>query len=130
MFRCWRTPDAGPQVIYLTCGWSVLFLLENQINSTIDCCFVKSGEAPLAPFDLQDLYAFLALSEHGSFRYAAEAICISQSALSRRIEKLETALGVRLFERTTRRVTLTQTGRAFAPKAQHLLSEFEDAGRY
>ena len=50
-------------------------------------------------FDLQDLYAFLALSEHGSFRYAAEAICISQSALSRRIEKLETALGVRLFER-------------------------------
>ena len=47
-------------------------------------------------FDLQDLYAFLALSEHGSFRYAAEAICISQSALSRRIEKLETALGVRL----------------------------------
>ncbi|WP_213794419.1 LysR family transcriptional regulator [Klebsiella aerogenes] len=78
-------------------------------------------------FDLQDLYAFLALSEHGSFRYAAEAICISQSALSRRIEKLETALGVRLFDRTTRRVTLTQTGRAFAPKAQHLLSEFEDA---
>ena len=78
-------------------------------------------------FDLQDLYAFLALSEHGSFRYAAEAICISQSALSRRIEKLESALGVKLFERTTRRVTLTQTGRTFVPRAQHLLSEFEDA---
>ncbi|MCT4706532.1 LysR family transcriptional regulator [Enterobacteriaceae bacterium H16N7] len=78
-------------------------------------------------FDLQDLYAFLALSEHGSFRYAAEAICISQSALSRRIEKLETLLGVRLFDRTTRRVTLTQTGRTFAPRARHLLLEFEEA---
>jgi DNA-binding transcriptional LysR family regulator len=81
----------------------------------------------LPNFDLQDLYAFLALSEHGSFRYAAEAICISQSALSRRIEKLENLLGVRLFDRTTRRVTLTQIGKTFAPRAQHLLLEFEDA---
>lgn len=78
-------------------------------------------------FDLQDLYAFTALCEHGSFRYAAEAICISQSALSRRIEKLESALGVRLFDRTTRSVTLTQVGRTFAPRAQQLLSGFEEA---
>ncbi|MCT4701928.1 LysR family transcriptional regulator [Enterobacteriaceae bacterium H20N1] len=78
-------------------------------------------------FDLQDLYAFIALCEHGSFRYAAEAICISQSALSRRIEKLESSLGVRLFDRTTRSVTLTLTGRTFAPRARHLLSDFEDA---
>lgn len=78
-------------------------------------------------FDLQDLYAFTALCEHGSFRFAAEAICISQSALSRRIEKLESALGVRLFDRTTRRVTLTQVGRTFAPRARQLLSDFEDA---
>ncbi|WP_312624820.1 LysR family transcriptional regulator [Scandinavium sp.] len=78
-------------------------------------------------FDLQDLYAFIALCEHGSFRYAAEAICISQSALSRRIEKLESALGVRLFDRTTRSVTLTQVGRTFAPRAQQLLADFEDA---
>lgn len=57
-------------------------------------------------FDFNDLYAFRALMEYGSFRLAAESICLSQSALSRRIEKLETALGNRLFERTTRRVTL------------------------
>lgn len=56
-------------------------------------------------FDFNDLYAFRALMEYGSFRLAAESICLSQSALSRRIEKLETALGNRLFDRTTRRVT-------------------------
>ncbi len=65
-------------------------------------------------FDFNDLYAFRALMEYGSFRLAAESICLSQSALSRRIEKLETALGNRLFERTTRRVTLTLYGQNFA----------------
>ncbi|VTN09201.1 Morphology and auto-aggregation control protein [Raoultella terrigena] len=56
-------------------------------------------------FDLNDLYAFRALVEYGNFRRAAESICLSQSALSRRIEKLESALGIKLFDRTTRRVT-------------------------
>lgn len=37
-------------------------------------------------FDFNDLYAFRALMEYGSFRLAAESICLSQSALSRRIE--------------------------------------------
>lgn len=53
-------------------------------------------------FDLNDLYAFRALVEYGNFRLAAESICLSQSALSRRIEKLENALGSKLFDRTTR----------------------------
>lgn len=44
-------------------------------------------------FDLNDLYAFRALVEYGNFRIAAESICLSQSALSRRIEKLETGTG-------------------------------------
>lgn len=77
-------------------------------------------------FDLNDLYAFRALVEYGSFKAAAEAICISQPALSRRIDKLETSLGVKLFERTTRRVSLTLVGRSFAPRAQRLLADFEE----
>ena len=64
-------------------------------------------------FDFNDLYAFRALMEYGSFRLAAESICLSQSALSRRIEKLETALGNRLFDRTTRRTKLTAAGQSF-----------------
>jgi len=49
-------------------------------------------------FDLNDLYAFRALVEFGNFRLAAESICLSQSALSRRIDKLETTLGIKLLE--------------------------------
>ena len=77
-------------------------------------------------FDLNDLYAFRALVEYGNFRIAAESICLSQSALSRRIEKLETALGIRLFDRTTRRVTLTLYGQTFAARSEQLLINFEE----
>lgn len=75
--------------------------------------------------DLNDLYAFRALVEYGNFRMAAESICLSQPALSRRIDKLETALGLKLFERTTRRVTLTLKGQAFAERSGQLLADFE-----
>jgi DNA-binding transcriptional LysR family regulator len=78
-------------------------------------------------FDLNDLQAFRAVVELGSFRKAAEAVSISQPALSRRIEKLEEALGVRLFERTTRSVTLTTVGRVFAPSAEQLLDDLDVA---
>ncbi|AXU94592.1 LysR family transcriptional regulator [Erwinia persicina] len=76
-------------------------------------------------FDLNDLYAFRALVEYGNFRLAAESICLSQSALSRRIEKLESALGIRLFDRTTRRVTLTLYGQTFAARSDQLLFNVE-----
>lgn len=63
--------------------------------------------------------------EKGSFRRAADAIRITQSALSRRIEKLENALGVKLFERTTRKVSLTKVGRAFLPQVERLLDDLD-----
>ncbi|WP_116138329.1 LysR family transcriptional regulator [Trinickia diaoshuihuensis] len=78
-------------------------------------------------FDLNDLQAFRAVAELGSFRKAAEAVNISQPALSRRIDKLEEALGVRLFERTTRSVTLTTIGRVFVPSAEQLLDDLDAA---
>ncbi len=76
-------------------------------------------------FDLNDLQAFRAVAELGNFRRAAEAVHISQPAFSRRIEKLEDALGVRLMDRTTRRVTLTTVGRDFAKKVQTLLDDLD-----
>jgi DNA-binding transcriptional LysR family regulator len=76
-------------------------------------------------FDLADLQAFAAVARLGSFRAAAQSINLSQPALSRRIEKLETALGVRLLERTTRRVALSLVGREFARKVQSLLDELD-----
>ena len=76
-------------------------------------------------FDLNDLQAFRAVAELGNFRRAAEAVHISQPAFSRRIEKLEDALGVRLLDRTTRRVTLTAVGRDFSKKVQGLLDDLD-----
>ena len=76
-------------------------------------------------FDLNDLQAFRAVAELSNCRQAAEAVNISQPAFSRRIEKLEEALGVKLLDRTTRRVSLTAVGRDFARKVQGLLDELD-----
>ncbi|MGO3124122.1 MAG: LysR family transcriptional regulator [Advenella sp.] len=76
-------------------------------------------------FDLKDLRAFVAVAKLGSFGLAAEELHISQPALSRRIEKLETALGVRLLHRTTRKVVLTAVGREFFQKATDVLNSLE-----
>ncbi|GAC1424380.1 MAG: LysR family transcriptional regulator [Burkholderiaceae bacterium] len=76
-------------------------------------------------FDLSDLQAMVAVVEQGGFRAAALALNISQPALSRRIGKLEDALNVKLFERTTRRVALTLVGREFFTKAVEILDGVE-----
>src|SRR3954451_19024406 len=76
-------------------------------------------------FDLNDLLAFRAVAELTNFRKAAEAVHLSQPAFSRRIDKLEQALGVRLLERNTRRVTLTAVGRDFERKVRELLDELD-----
>ena len=78
-------------------------------------------------FDLADLRAFLAVADQGSFRAASETLHLSQSALSRRVDKLEDSLGVALFTRTTRKVELTTVGRAFVHKARNVLNELESA---
>jgi DNA-binding transcriptional LysR family regulator len=78
-------------------------------------------------FDLADLRALVAVAKLGSFRAAATELHLSQPALSRRIEKLEGALGVRLFERTTRSVNLTAVGREFSGKARELLDGLEES---
>ena len=65
------------------------------------------------------------MADLASFRAAAEAIHLSQPALSRRVDKLEDALGVRLFDRDTRNVGLTAVGRDFARKARALLDDLD-----
>ncbi len=77
-------------------------------------------------FNLNDLQAFRAVAELSSFRKAADALHVSQPAFSRRIEKLEEALGVRLLERTTRSVSLTTVGREFDRKVQQLLDDLDN----
>lgn len=78
-------------------------------------------------FDIQQLQAFIAVADRGSFRAAAEHIHLSAPALSRRVEKLETILGARLFNRTTREVELTSLGRVFLERARSALDNLEIA---
>lgn len=84
-------------------------------------------------FDFDSLQAFLVLFETGSFGASARHLAISQSALTRRIAKLEQALGVTLFDRTTRSVRPTLAAkrlrgraRAMLDEAQETLSEMQD----
>ena len=77
-------------------------------------------------FNLNDLQAFRTVAELSSFRKAADALHVSQPAFSRRIEKLEEALGVKLLERTTRKVSLTAVGRDFDRKVQQLLDDLDN----
>jgi DNA-binding transcriptional LysR family regulator len=78
-------------------------------------------------FDLQQLQAFIAIAERGSFRAAADHIHISPPALSRRIEKLESIIGIKLFIRTTRKVELTSVGRIFLERARSAIDDLESA---
>ncbi|MFA9283719.1 MULTISPECIES: LysR family transcriptional regulator [unclassified Comamonas] len=78
-------------------------------------------------FDMGELEAFVMTAEKASFRMAAEALFLSPPALSRRVERLEAALGVRLLERTTRHVQLTPVGQEFLQEARRALSGLEDA---
>lgn len=76
-------------------------------------------------FDLFDLRVFLAISDFGNFHKAAEVLNLSQSALSRRLTNLEKRIGTSLFERSTRKVMLTSSGRKFEPIARRTLDELE-----
>lgn len=63
--------------------------------------------------DLNDLFYFDAVVQHGGFSAAARAISVDKTRLSRRVAKLEKRLDVRLLQRTTRSVVLTEAGRKF-----------------
>lgn len=76
---------------------------------------------------LKQLRAFVATARHGSFTRAGQLLGLSQPGLTMAIRQLEETVGVTLFDRTTRRVTLTSDGGQFLPTAERLLSDFDFA---
>ncbi len=72
---------------------------------------------------------FLAVAEQGSFSRAAAKVSVTQPTLSVGIAKLEAEVGARLFERTTRRVSLTPAGSRFLAHARRIQQEYEAALR-
>ncbi|MBU2703728.1 LysR family hydrogen peroxide-inducible transcriptional activator [Sporomusaceae bacterium BoRhaA] len=79
--------------------------------------------------ELHQLEYILAVVKYHHFSHAAAEICISQSTLSQQIGKLEEELGIRLFKRTTRTVSLTPAGKEFIAYAANILTEITLAKR-
>ncbi len=75
---------------------------------------------------LQQFIAFADTAKHGSFAAAAREHGVSPSALAKAVSRLETSLGVKLFHRTTRQVTLTGDGERLFHRCQRVLAEVDD----
>lgn len=80
-----------------------------------------------ADLSTRQLRAFVMLADLRHFTKAAQACHLSQPAFSAQIQSLESALGVRLFDRSTRRVMLTKEGELFDPLARSLLADLGHA---
>lgn len=75
----------------------------------------------------EQIDAFVAVVEHGGISAAARALDRDPSVISRRLDALEARLGVRLLSRTTRRITLTETGAAYLARVRTILIELSAA---
>lgn len=75
----------------------------------------------------EDLQAFVAVVEAGSFTAAADRLNSDKSAVSRRVSALEDRLGVQLMRRTTRSLTITDTGSSFYQRSARILADLEEA---
>jgi len=80
---------------------------------------------PTAPFDLYELHLFHLVAKHGSFTKTAEIAGLTQSAVTRQIQGMESSLGVSLLERTTRSVRLTEAGKFLLGESARLLGDVE-----
>lgn len=76
---------------------------------------------------LVELHAFLAVARTGSFRKAAEALCVTQAAVSRAVLRLETELGQHMFHRTPTGVELTPAGKALRKLTEKPVAALESA---
>jgi len=78
---------------------------------------------------LKALQAFVAIVDHGSLTAAADALDSSLPAVVRALAALEAQLGVRLLNRTTRRLALTEDGRQYIERIRRVLADLDDADR-
>jgi LysR family cyn operon transcriptional activator len=89
-------------------------------------CTYNAGDMTRSSI-LRNLSYLLALNEHRSFTRAAEALCLSQSALSQKIRQIEEELGAQLFDRGTRGVRLTDFGIAYLEYANRAYRDLQTA---
>jgi len=77
--------------------------------------------------ELTHLVSFIRTAEHGSFSAAARSLGLTPAGVSKNVARLEAALGLRLFQRSTRRLALTEGGGRFLQQVQEPLGTLEDA---
>lgn len=82
---------------------------------------------PMTPIAPSDMLLFAAVVREGGFTRAARVLGLTKQTVSMRIARLEQALGVRLLERTTRRVRVTESGAAYAQRCAAIALEVEQA---
>ncbi|KAB7623924.1 LysR family transcriptional regulator [Alkalilimnicola sp. S0819] len=76
---------------------------------------------------ISEISVFVQAARYGSFSAAARALDLSPSAVSKQVRRLEDRLGVRLFNRTTRKMSLTEAGRSFHQSCVRIMQELEEA---
>lgn len=79
---------------------------------------------------IEDLFLFVQVADHLSFTKAGNLLDLPQSTVSRKIKQMEDALAIRLFERTSHEIFLTEPGRQFYEHSKKIVAEYEDAKSY
>lgn len=79
--------------------------------------------------NINELHAFVTVAETNSFSAAAEQLHLTQPAVSKRVAALEHDLATQLFDRISRKINLTEAGKALLPRARLMLLEMEDIRR-
>ena len=104
--------------------------MKSKIYCAIDATkLINQRTAMPQPVTLRQLRAFVTISRLGSFVEAARTLHVTPSALSIVVREFEAALGLRVFERTTRRVALNEAGRRYLPYAEQVLADLQRAER-
>jgi LysR family glycine cleavage system transcriptional activator len=110
---------------------SSLITLERNVDTAIESDFLQFHSAPLHSTamipPLSALQAFEAIARRKSFSLAAEELHLTPSAVSHQVAKLESILGVRLFERSARGVELTPRGRQYLERVASALGAINTA---
>src|SRR5215470_15070993 len=87
---------------------------------------MNSGHCYYAYMEFDDIRAFVAVVEAGSVSGAARELYVTQSAVTRRLQRLETEIGAPLLDRRTRPVSLTGPGQIVLERCRRLLNDFRE----
>src|SRR5690606_13069220 len=108
------------------------FLAKQAQVCTPDACFVlaetftmdvgRTGRGCIVGLSVHQLHIFYTVAAKGSFSAAAQALHLSQPAVTMQIQALEEVFGTRLFHRSTKKVELTEAGRTLLPYAEQCLA--------